>query len=171
MELIAPVILSLMGLYLIFIKGLDAGEDFLIPVTIGTILWSVYEWWKVLNIDNEDSKLTFAIFQFLSNKIIAATFLFIIIFLGWLGITLFIDKSEVRTPTNNISKSFKGFPCTSDCSGHQAGYEWAEKNNIKNISDCGGNSDSFITGCQVWAQEASGKNEPREYDDRGRWGY
>lgn len=45
------------------------------------------------------------------------------------------------------------YPCTSDCSGHEAGYEWAETNGISDPDDCGGNSESFIEGCQAYVQE------------------
>lgn len=37
-----------------------------------------------------------------------------------------------------------GYPCTQDCSGHEAGYEWAEENDITYPDDCGGSSQSFI---------------------------
>jgi len=43
--------------------------------------------------------------------------------------------------------------CTSDCSGHDAGYEWASENGISDPSDCGGNSTSFIEGCEAYANE------------------
>lgn len=46
-----------------------------------------------------------------------------------------------------------GYPCTVDCSGHEAGYEWAEEKGIDDPDDCGGNSDSFIEGCQAYAKE------------------
>ena len=52
-----------------------------------------------------------------------------------------------------LSDDFHGYPCTVDCSGHQAGYEWAEQNSVSEASDCGGNSNSFIEGCQAWAEE------------------
>lgn len=51
------------------------------------------------------------------------------------------------------SNSSNGYPCTYDCSGHEAGYEWAEENGIDNPDDCDGNSDSFIEGCQSYAEE------------------
>lgn len=35
-------------------------------------------------------------------------------------------------------------------SGHSAGYEWAEENNV---SSCGGNSDSFIEGCEEYLSQ------------------
>lgn len=46
--------------------------------------------------------------------------------------------------------------CTHDCSGHEAGYEWAEENGITDPSDCGGYSQSFIEGCWAWANENEG---------------
>ncbi len=48
--------------------------------------------------------------------------------------------------------TFKGYSCTTDCSGHAAGYNWAEKNGINNPYDCGGQSKSFIEGCEAYAE-------------------
>lgn len=53
---------------------------------------------------------------------------------------------------------FHGYACTEDCSGHEAGYEWAEENGIDDPDDCGGNSDSFIEGCQAYAEEQAENN-------------
>ena len=43
--------------------------------------------------------------------------------------------------------------CTGDCSGHEAGYEWADEKGITDPSDCGGKSGSFIEGCEAYANE------------------
>ncbi len=43
--------------------------------------------------------------------------------------------------------------CTGKCSGHWAGYEWAERKGIDDPDDCGGNSVSFIEGCEAYANE------------------
>jgi hypothetical protein len=53
--------------------------------------------------------------------------------------------------------------CTEDCSGHEAGYEWASDNGISDSSDCGGNSNSFIEGCEAYANEQEMDAE-LEYD-------
>lgn len=53
--------------------------------------------------------------------------------------------------------------CTSDCSGHEAGYEWASDNGITDPYDCDGNSDSFIEGCEAYAYEYQMENEEEEY--------
>jgi hypothetical protein len=44
------------------------------------------------------------------------------------------------------------YGCTSDCSGHDAGYRWADENQVLDPSDCGGNSQSFIEGCMAYAE-------------------
>jgi len=50
---------------------------------------------------------------------------------------------------------FHGYPCTVDCSGHRAGYEWAERKGVADPDSCSGNSNSFIEGCRAWAEEQS----------------
>ena len=49
--------------------------------------------------------------------------------------------------------TFNGYGCTEDCSGHEAGYEWAEENDIDDEYDCDGNSDSFNEGCTAYVEE------------------
>src|SRR6266566_5573379 len=63
-------------------------------------------------------------------------------------------------------RTFGGFDCTVDCSGHSAGYKWAEKKDITDEADCPyGNSQSFHEGCIAYTQdEARVANE----DDDGR---
>lgn len=67
-------------------------------------------------------------------------------------------NSNVPSPSSSYSSSanFNGYPCTDDCSGHEAGYEWAEDNGIDDPNDCDGNSESFIEGCQSYAEEQNG---------------
>ncbi|MDP7477164.1 MAG: hypothetical protein QF442_01825 [Candidatus Peribacteraceae bacterium] len=50
-------------------------------------------------------------------------------------------------------ESFHGYPCTEDCSGHIAGYEWAEENDISDTYDCDGYSVSFDEGCEAYVDE------------------
>jgi hypothetical protein len=50
-------------------------------------------------------------------------------------------------------RSFQGYPCTEDCSGHEAGYDWAYEKGIDDPDDCGGYSQSFIEGCYAAAEE------------------
>ena len=95
------------------------------------------------------------------------TWIIVIAFAIWLYNS---DKKGITTvpatPTKYIQKSyvqprvpvyptptFNDYSCTDDCSGHEAGYEWAEENDITDPDDCDGNSLSFIEGCQSYAEE------------------
>jgi len=74
-----------------------------------------------------------------------------------------VTAITVITPA--IAQSFRGYPCTVDCSGHNAGYDWAEENDISDASDCNGNSASFNEGCEAYveeteAQSAAGDDTP-----------
>lgn len=46
-----------------------------------------------------------------------------------------------------------------DGSGHSAGYEWAEENEV---DSCGGNSNSFIEGCEEYLEQ---QEELEEYEN------
>jgi hypothetical protein len=56
-------------------------------------------------------------------------------------------------PAAEPQRTFHGYRCTGNCSGHQAGYEWGRKRGISNPSSCTGNSRSFIEGCRAYAEE------------------
>ena len=43
--------------------------------------------------------------------------------------------------------------CHGDCSGHDAGFDWARDHNITDESECGGNSQSFIEGCEAYVAD------------------
>ena len=54
-------------------------------------------------------------------------------------------------------ETFDGDPCTSDCSGHEAGYNWAESHGIDDDDDCDAagehsNSPSFAEGCKAYVR-------------------
>ncbi|MDR2339609.1 MAG: hypothetical protein LBF40_05710 [Deltaproteobacteria bacterium] len=52
-----------------------------------------------------------------------------------------------------FAQTFHGFSCTTDCSGHNAGYAWAEANDINEDEYCEGISKSFIEGCLAYIDE------------------
>lgn len=58
-----------------------------------------------------------------------------------------------KLDTSARTMKFRGYRCTKDCSGHEAGYEWAAEHDIEEESDCGGNSQSFIEGCRAYVEE------------------
>lgn len=56
-----------------------------------------------------------------------------------------VEASEVEKPV------FEN--CTEDCSGHEAGFQWAQDNDVTDASECGGNSNSFREGCESFSEE------------------
>jgi len=74
---------------------------------------------------------------------------------------------EYNEPEIYEEPTFNGYECTGDCSGHEAGYEWAEEQGITDSSDCGGNSNSFIEGCESYADEQQADSYESGYDDSG----
>jgi len=53
-------------------------------------------------------------------------------------------------------RTFGDFDCTDDCSGHSAGYNWAQKHSIEDENSCPeGNSQSFHEGCIAYTRDPS----------------
>lgn len=70
------------------------------------------------------------------------------------GVEIFDGKNNTPIPAQSREyETFSGYECTSDCGGHQAGYDWAEERGITEIHDCAGKSNSFIEGCQAYVEE------------------
>lgn len=61
--------------------------------------------------------------------------------------------------------TFHGYDCTVDCSGHEAGYQWAEEHDITDEDDCDGNSESLIEGCKAYVQEQGYAKRDGDRDD------
>jgi len=61
-------------------------------------------------------------------------------------------------------KTFHDTPCTKDCGGHKAGYEWAQKKKVTKPEQCGGKSKSFVEGCRIWVKEHQAPSEAHSVD-------
>jgi hypothetical protein len=62
------------------------------------------------------------------------------------------------------AQTYGGFDCTVDCSGHAAGYKWADDHGINDEADCPeGNSQSFHEGCIAYTQDNA--RDPDSDDD------
>jgi hypothetical protein len=62
-------------------------------------------------------------------------------------------------------RTYGDFDCTVDCSGHAAGYKWADDHSITDELDCpDGNSQSFHEGCVAYTQDNM-RSDPDEDDD------
>lgn len=55
-----------------------------------------------------------------------------------------------------FAESFMGYECSSDCSGHRAGYNWARERSLSGPAQCPlvGRRRSFYEGCLAFVQEA-----------------
>ena len=49
--------------------------------------------------------------------------------------------------SHRSGRHFCEYHCTKDCSGHEAGYRWAQRKSLASRQQCGGKSQSFIEGC------------------------
>lgn len=49
--------------------------------------------------------------------------------------------------------------CTGGCDGHNAGFAYAQENDMTDPSSCDGNSQSFIDGCSAFGTEIDNKGE------------
>ena len=65
------------------------------------------------------------------------------------------EYDERRDELEGEAGSYSGYGCTVDCSGHEAGYNWAAQNGIDDPDNCGGKSWSFIEGCRAYVEENS----------------
>ena len=66
---------------------------------------------------------------------------------------------------NAQDRTFGDFECRDDCSGHSAGYKWADKHGIDDEADCPeGNSQSFHEGCVAYTRNP---NQNPDEDDQG----
>ena len=80
-----------------------------------------------------------------------------------------IDEPANRTlrQADEAPRQFDGYACREDCSGHEAGYRWAEEHDITDVEDCEAagehsNSPSFAEGCESYV---NGEGDPQESDD------
>lgn len=64
-----------------------------------------------------------------------------------------LERQAAPSKTDAVPLTYRGYACLEDCSGHEAGYEWAEEQGVTDPDECSGNSDSFIEGCIAYAEE------------------
>jgi hypothetical protein len=82
--------------------------------------------------------------------------IWLIVFLAGLG--YLAARSSTPDSTTTRDSSTVGYPCTQDCSGHRAGYNWAKQHSIDEVDNCNkagetSNSPSFAEGCRAYVEE------------------
>lgn len=76
----------------------------------------------------------------------------------WLTFSHQDTETYTQPPLTGVdtkSTTFRGYDCVGDCSGHEAGYNWAESHDIQDAYDCDAagehsNSPSFAKGCRAY---------------------
>ncbi len=68
-------------------------------------------------------------------------------------------RAEARADLAASSYELESFAygCTSDCSGHEAGWQYAADNGSEDTGDCFGNSLSFEEGCRAFVEEVEAR--------------
>jgi hypothetical protein len=102
-----------------------------------------------------------------------------LIFLGVLLVVLYAvfhhseptaSSTSVVNAPGSAPETFAGSDCTGDCSGHQAGYDWAEEKGISDEDDCDeagdrSNSPSFAEGCKAFVNGDDPSDQGDKDDD------
>ena len=70
-----------------------------------------------------------------------------------------ISESNQYVEDHPQGNTWNGYECTSDCSGHEAGYDWALDSNVTDDSGCDGNSNSFNEGCEQYVSEITSTDD------------
>lgn len=63
-----------------------------------------------------------------------------------------VVASKLVQTRQQAAPLFCGYQCTKDCSGHEAGYRWAQRKALTSRRHCSGNSQSFIEGCLAYVE-------------------
>ena len=78
------------------------------------------------------------------------------------------DAARVKAVSELSGQTFQDVGdtsrCTKDCSGHDAGWQWAQDNEVTDSSDCSG-SGSFEDGCEAYVEELDSRVEAAREDD------
>lgn len=64
-----------------------------------------------------------------------------------------LSKADLLDSLVRQPNTFFGYACKDDCSGHAAGYNWAQRKDIDDEDDCTGRSQSFIEGCLAYIED------------------
>jgi hypothetical protein len=79
--------------------------------------------------------------------------------------TLYFPLAGLLLVSSAHAATFDGYQCQGDCSGHQAGFDWAEQNQITDDSSCSTPSNSFNEGCTSYIEGNSGGAQADDEDN------
>ena len=74
------------------------------------------------------------------------------------------SKKSIEIPKPVYYQTYLPSASYESGSGHEMEHNWAEEKDIDNIDDCGGNSNSFIEGCESYVEENYPENDCDNYN-------
>ncbi|OAV22979.1 hypothetical protein AO371_1693 [Moraxella catarrhalis] len=78
----------------------------------------------------------------------------------------YMEEETEKLASKGYLNIESGDDCTQDCSGHEAGFEWAKENEVGDVVYCEGTSQSFIEGCEAYVREMESIwNNPEDRPD------
>lgn len=80
--------------------------------------------------------------------------------------TIPYDTEPYKPLPNSYVEAMGTSECTSDCSGHEAGWEWAERYEICSLEYDNGKSVSFDEGVHAWAKVNCTEDDFANYTGR-----
>jgi len=80
--------------------------------------------------------------------------------------TVPIDNEPIKPIPNSYVEARGTADCTSDCSGHEAGWDWAERYEICSLEYDNGKSVSFDEGVHAWAEVHCSEEDFANYTGR-----
>lgn len=89
--------------------------------------------------------------------------------LRWMLIVLVF---AAPAPAEAQGLTFGGYECTTDCSGHEAGYQWAESHHITEAAQCeemlvrSPRRTSFYEGCLTYVKDPDHGPDPDEDENQ-----
>jgi hypothetical protein len=101
---------------------------------------------------------------------VRGVFIVLVVFacIYWIA-SLSSEQSGVQTKQHveGAGATFHGHDCTVDCSGHEAGLNWAEEHGITDGDDCDtagehSNSPSFAERCHAYVDDQSSPDDETE---------
>jgi len=83
----------------------------------------------------------------------------------------YYGRREFQQRFDSGPSTLQGYDCTVDCSGHEAGYDWAEEHGIADGDDCDvagedSNSPSFAEGCHAYVDGDSASPSDDDSSDQ-----
>ena len=93
---------------------------------------------------------------------------YLVLMMALVGISYAIYSSIEKHDTSVAYRAMRAelSRCSSDCSGHRAGYAWAKAHNVMAVDDCNGQSLAFLNGCMSYVYDQMEQDGQSDHPDQ-----